>query len=189
MSVNVRNYNNTSYGLNQPLINTPLLPIQANRAPTTEDFAPIGTIWIDKSGNAAFILIKILANIAIWEEIASSSTTIITDEVQTVDANPAILSVIGVEPSQATVWSGSIIAAPADFSANIGGTYSVSFNRGAVGNISGPLNFIDGTGNSIGGGSGIGIVSVNPDTGTLVVTGVAATVINWKTTYTLVTII
>lgn len=54
------------YGFSQALLDVPNAPIVAQRDPTTNDKAAIGTIWIDSATNNAFILTSIVDNIATW---------------------------------------------------------------------------------------------------------------------------
>lgn len=70
MSVNQRK--NVSYGLSQALINDAPVPIASKRAPTTTDYAQIGTIWSDVVTSTVYILASIIANVATWIEVAAS---------------------------------------------------------------------------------------------------------------------
>lgn len=70
MAVNQRI--NVAYGLSQPLINTPNFPIVSQRAPTVNDFAPIGTLWVDRLTDAAYILVDLANNAAVWNQIDNS---------------------------------------------------------------------------------------------------------------------
>lgn len=65
MAVNLRL--NRAYGFSRNALQQVFpVPIVANRAPTTSDFAPIGQSWIYSSNNAAYILVSIVSNIATW---------------------------------------------------------------------------------------------------------------------------
>ena len=68
MSVNQRK--NVSYGLSQALINDAPVPIASKRAPTSTDYAQIGTIWSDVVTSTIYILASIIANVATWVEVA-----------------------------------------------------------------------------------------------------------------------
>lgn len=57
---------NVSYGLSQPLINTPNFPIVSNRSPRVTDFAPIGSLWVNRTTNQAYILVQVANNSATW---------------------------------------------------------------------------------------------------------------------------
>lgn len=50
-------------------------PIVSTRPPTSSDLAVPGRIWIDETGNDAYILIEITANEANWNAIGSGSGT------------------------------------------------------------------------------------------------------------------
>lgn len=58
-----------SYGLNQPLVGQPPEPIIAQRSPQTTDYAQIGSLWLDQTGNDAYVLLKIVAGIATWQTL------------------------------------------------------------------------------------------------------------------------
>ena len=58
------------YGFPQPTQSNLLAPIVAKRAPTTSDTGyAIGQIWVNKSGNTAFILTSVSAGSANWLSI------------------------------------------------------------------------------------------------------------------------
>lgn len=61
-----RQYQNVSYGLNQPLNLENPTPIIAKRNPTTSDFALLTTIWTNTTNNAVFILASVANNTANW---------------------------------------------------------------------------------------------------------------------------
>ena len=71
MSVNQNT--NVAYSLNQPLSNIFPAPIASNRAPLTTDKAPIGTVWVQKSTNDAWILTSIVSNAATWSSITGGA--------------------------------------------------------------------------------------------------------------------
>lgn len=63
----VRNgQSNVGYGLTNALQDLSPQPIISQRAPTTRDFAEIGTIWVDQPRNDSFILTSVVANSASW---------------------------------------------------------------------------------------------------------------------------
>jgi len=70
MSVNLQN-NRVAYGLNDPLLLTGPLPIIAQRAPTANDKAELGTEWIDKPNNQVYFLTSIVNNQANWSKVAN----------------------------------------------------------------------------------------------------------------------
>ena len=68
------------YGLTQALTPIPGAPIvsprkkfQTGRNPTTSDFAQLGTIWVNSTANAAFILTSIVGNIANWSAVGGGA--------------------------------------------------------------------------------------------------------------------
>ncbi len=58
---------NNLYGFPQPLSSVFRPPIVSKRTPAINDFAPIGTLWIDVPGQTAYVLVSIVSNIATWE--------------------------------------------------------------------------------------------------------------------------
>lgn len=66
-------FHQVSYGLTQPLINIFPAPIVALRNPATTDHAQIGTMWINRSTNSAFLLTSIVNNSATWTNLISGS--------------------------------------------------------------------------------------------------------------------
>lgn len=70
MSTNNNNF--VSYGFSQPLINDAPQPIVAQRPPTTNDRAQLGTIWLDQINNLGYVLISIENNAAMWEALGLS---------------------------------------------------------------------------------------------------------------------
>lgn len=60
---------NSAYGLSQALLNIFPSPIVSSRAPTTNDKAQLGTVWVNKVANAAFILTSVVNNVSTWEGV------------------------------------------------------------------------------------------------------------------------
>lgn len=58
---------NVGYGLSDALLNVFPAPIIAQRDPTTSDFAQLGTIWVNKSSGAYWVLTQLSANSASWD--------------------------------------------------------------------------------------------------------------------------
>lgn len=54
------------YGLSNPLQGLPPEPIISTRNPTTTDKAEIGTWWVNKSADSAYILTSVSSNSATW---------------------------------------------------------------------------------------------------------------------------
>lgn len=67
---------NVSYGLNNALQEVFPKPIVATRAPTaTDKNFPIGQRWIDKSGNASYVLTSVASGSANWEGLGGGAAT------------------------------------------------------------------------------------------------------------------
>jgi len=75
-----------SYGIRNPLQKLYPLPIIAQRAPTVNDRAEIGTIWLDQNGNDIYIIMEVVAGASNWVPIGAgagvfdsvTSTTFVT---------------------------------------------------------------------------------------------------------------
>ena len=85
----------TAYGLSQPLLNEFPAPIVSNRAPTGADKAQLGSAWVNKVTNDAWILTSITNNTANWLGFNTGTGT---------------FSSITVTPGNLTVTNGNIAA-------------------------------------------------------------------------------
>jgi len=74
-----KNYRNVGYGLNNALQSLANPPIVSQRAPTFSDFATEGTIWVDKSTGAYFVLTSIAGGQANWEGQTSGGSGTFSD--------------------------------------------------------------------------------------------------------------
>lgn len=101
----------TAYGLSQPLLNEFPAPIVSNRAPTTADKAQLGSLWVDKPSNEAWVLTSVVSNVATWVNIGGGSGT---------------FSSITVTPGNLTVTNGNITATLGDITAGAGNIDAVS---------------------------------------------------------------
>jgi hypothetical protein len=68
-----------AYGLSQPNFSTSPMPIVTNRIPTTADTAEVGTIWIDKTTNEAWVLTSVISNISNWLPLGITDYGVGTD--------------------------------------------------------------------------------------------------------------
>jgi hypothetical protein len=93
------------YGLTDALPDIPNAPIVSQRAPSSNDKAPIGTIWVDKPLNDAYILTSIVANTATWIGAGGGSGT---------------FSSITVDPGDITVVTGDVILDAGDITVTLG---------------------------------------------------------------------
>lgn len=62
-----------AYGFSQALVGVPNRPILAQRSPTTNDKAQIGTTWINQTANEVYVITSIVDNVATWVQTDSSS--------------------------------------------------------------------------------------------------------------------
>jgi hypothetical protein len=70
---------NVAYGFSQSLLTIPNQPIVAQRNPTVNDKANIGTIWINQTNNNAYIITSIVDNVATWLAIGTTTDANVFD--------------------------------------------------------------------------------------------------------------
>lgn len=71
--MSVQQYKQVGYGLTQALTPLAFFPIISKRAPLTTDKAQLGTIWVDVPADAAYILVAIVNNEALWTGIGGGT--------------------------------------------------------------------------------------------------------------------
>lgn len=69
---------NVAYSFNQPLSGIFPAPIVANRAPLSTDKAQVGSVWIYKALNQAWILTSVVNNSASWVSVSGAAGTFST---------------------------------------------------------------------------------------------------------------
>ncbi len=104
----------TAYGQSQPLINVFATPIAAKRDPSTTDRAQIGTIWVNKLTNDAFILTSVTNNTSTWIGVGGGAGTFTS---------------LVVDPGDITVTSGNVAVTLGDITAGAG---DISATTGSV---------------------------------------------------------
>lgn len=119
----------TAYGLSDALLNVPLLPVVSTRAPATNDLKEIGSLWVNKSTNAASILTKIVSNTATWTEFTDQEGDFLEYEATTYDQNPIILFGFDIPPSSAITVYCTLSGARADYSAAVAGFFEHGARR------------------------------------------------------------
>jgi hypothetical protein len=55
-----------AYGMGDTLIPLTPLPVIAVRNPTISDRAELGTMWVNKSNNTAYVITSIVGNVSSW---------------------------------------------------------------------------------------------------------------------------
>lgn len=131
MSVNLQK--NVAYGLSTALLNVPLLPTVANRAPTSSDKAAIGTIWVYSAQNIAYVLTSIVNNVADWVIINQGAAQFVTYNVATADATPTAIATYALAPSSAISLSVQANGTKSDFTQMRAGSLFGAFRRQAAG--------------------------------------------------------
>lgn len=115
-----RNIKRRGYGLNRAIFNAFPEPIVSNRAPSTNDIAEVGSLWIDQSGDTAYVLIEVAAGQALWQTSPSGGTSATS---------------FTVNPGNLTVTAGDIIVTAGDVTLSAG-----TLNASAL-NITGAVTF------------------------------------------------
>ncbi len=64
---------NIAYSLNQPLSSIFPSPIVSTRSPLSTDKAQIGTVWVNKTLNDAWILTSVVSNAATWTSVGGGA--------------------------------------------------------------------------------------------------------------------
>ena len=166
-------------GLGDPLQKVPLLPIIANREPTTSDFAPLGTIWDWKAQNLLWIISSIVNNVATWIPINQIAGALVEYDAQSITNNPVILAGFPLGPNTDVIINVTLTGGTADMAIVGGGPLVATFARGAAGGpalIGGVLgNFQQTPGNNL-----VVNFQIIGNTVALVVNGPLATTVNWK---------
>jgi hypothetical protein len=116
------------YGLGDPLIALAPLPIIAQRAPNTSDFAELGTVWVDEPNNDSYVLCSITANSANWVSAGGGSgsfntltvTNTITSTNGDIISGGTVEAFGNIETSDGNILSGNDIDAVANITATNG---------------------------------------------------------------------
>ena len=116
-----RNRVHDSYGMGSPLQDMSPLPIIAVRAPTTSDFAELGTTWVDTPNDAVYVLTSITSNSANWSTSPASGVGTFT--------------AVTINPGDLTMTAGDIIVSAGTLTVAVGLTTLQDLN------VSGTLTF------------------------------------------------
>ena len=152
---------NSLYGFPSPLSNQANPPIVSLRTPTTTDWAPIGSLWIYTTGNAAYVLVSIVANVATWNLLEAGGSSGIFSSLT---VTPGPISLTGTTSINITGAGVTTIGT--------GGTGAVNIGN-ATGNVAvtGKLTASTGLAATTGGITATGTSGVN-------ISGAAVTTIN-----------
>jgi hypothetical protein len=138
-----------SYGFTQPLVTEAQAPIVAQRAPTTNDKAQYGTIWLNQPGEQAYILTSITNNEANWEPVgaAGGEITIVTDagDAESVDG---VFGITGGDNINTAEVGGNGVQINLNQTVNISGSFITT--GGNVDIEDGNLEMIQTTGATVG---------------------------------------
>lgn len=149
--MSVQQRSKVGYGLSETLPSIFPSPIVSQRAPTTSDKADIGTVWVDKPNDDAYILTSIVANSATWINVGGGS-----GEFTSITVNPGDITVttgdIVVSAGDITAASGAINAGTT-ITAGTGITASTGNITASTGNIIATTGNISATAGNIQSGS------------------------------------
>lgn len=175
---------NTAYALNQPLSRIPLIPIQALQDPTVRNKAPLGTLWVNKLTNEAWILTSIENNEAQWQPIVADAGEALTMvATQTNDAAAHNLLTVPMAANSALTFHGVLTAANAGFTQQLGRVITIAAIRaGGAPALSGNPAIDHFTTNPLANGV-TAVPAINGNNFEINVTGAAATIWNWKLIY------
>ena len=120
------NFRNQAYGRTNALQNIATPPIVSVRAPTQSDYATLGTIWINTSGPAYYVMTSSSGGVATWTAQSSGAGVF-----PTVDVNGVSGTVLTVDTGD-TVLGGALTVAGA---ATFAGTTTVNGNLVANGDF------------------------------------------------------
>lgn len=137
--MSVRQYTNVSYGLTQPLNVEAQFPIVTKRNPTTNDFAQVGTIWVNSSSNEYWVLTSLVANSATWTTFGGGGAGVFTS--------------VTVNPGNVTVTAGNVVVTAGSVSAGTTVTAGTGITA-TTGNITATAGQVD-AGTTITAGTGI----------------------------------
>ncbi len=107
-------YNNVAYGFSGPLLDVFPVPVVSTRDPGANDKFQLGTVWVNKATDDAFVLTSVVANVATWIGIGGGSGTFTS---------------LVVNPGDVTVSAGNVVVTLGDITAGAG---DISATTGSV---------------------------------------------------------
>ena len=113
----VRTRKQTNYGYPNLSADQAQEPIVANRAPTTNDGAELGTIWVDKSANDFRILCDNTAGSFSWTGVTGGATTLTS---LTVNPGNAVITAGDLTVTAGTTTVGALVAGATTITGNVG---------------------------------------------------------------------
>lgn len=90
-----RTRSNVGYGLTNALQDLVPMPIISNRAPTANDTAELGTVWIDQTNDAVYQITSIVAGAANWATAPASGATTLASLTVTTTADIGTNATVG----------------------------------------------------------------------------------------------
>lgn len=121
-----------AYGLSDSLLNVFPVPIVSKRDPTIADKAQLGTVWVNKITDNAFILTSVVSNEATWVGIAGGAGTFTS---------------LTVSPGDATITNGNLAVTLGDITAGAGNITATTGDVSAGGTVTAGTGLTVTTGN------------------------------------------
>ena len=152
-------YRPVAYGLSDALLNVFPAPIVGLRNPTTADKAQIGSVWVNKVANDAWVLTSITNNMANWTGVgggAGSFTSLTVAPGNITATNGNINATAGSMSAGTTITAGTgLIATTGGVTATAGNIVATAGNiTASAGNIAATLGSVS-AGTTVTAGTGI----------------------------------
>jgi hypothetical protein len=140
-------YRPVAYGLSDALLNVFPAPIVGVRNPTAADKAQIGSIWVNKTSNDAWVLTSIANNAAVWTGIGGGSGTFTS---LTVNPGNITATAGNISATAGSVSAGTTVTAGTGITATTGNITATTGNLIATaGNITATAGNITATAGNI----------------------------------------
>jgi len=145
-------FNKVAYGLSDALLNVFPAPIVGLRNPTTADKAQIGSVWVNKAANDAWVLTSIVSNLANWTPIgggAGTFTSLTVTPGNITATNGNINATLGSMSAGTTISAGTALSAGTTVTAGTGIVSTTGNIVASTGNINATLGNINATAGNI----------------------------------------
>lgn len=169
-----------SYGLSDALVDIPSAPIIAERAPTSSDSAPLGTVWIDRPNDDAYFITSVSSNSATWINAGGgsglfTSLTVNPGDITVTAGDIDVLAGdITVSAGDIDVTLGDVTLAAGDFVATLGNV-SAGATVSAGTTITAGTGITATTGNIVASAGNVSAVALESSAGITAGTGVSIT--------------
>jgi hypothetical protein len=185
MSTN--NYTPTAYSIYQPLSGIPPFVTVAMRNPGPNDRFPIGKEWINELTNQIYILTSYVRGIPTWTAVINNApASFTTVQIATPGAVATPLLNFPLANNQSVLMQGMVDGSDAAFANQVGYAFYIAAIRG--GGAAVQTGLVPVANMTTPGTTATAVAAVVGNSIVVTVTGVAATVWNWKMNYTYVSL-